>query len=273
MGERYTADHRGRLFNRLWPLTRYLMGYGTALFGLLLFFVLNRTTVIGRRHVPRRPGTLLLANHQSMIDSFLIGVCAYFPHALLRPTLIPWNPAAEENFYRNPVLAWLADQWKCIPVRPGRRDLKALYRMMRALEEGTMILFPEGTRSRDGEVGRGRPGAGLVALGTHPRLVPVAIEGMGDVLPIGRRFPRFCRRVFVYFGRPVDYSDLIGRPRSKETAQELVDRVMARVRRQHAALRRLARRRDARRDGPPPREPRRRPGSSPGALDRRGSAE
>ena len=229
---RYRAEHRGRLFNLAWPFTRYVFAQLTGVASFLLFFVLNRTRVIGR-------DTLLLSNHQSMIDSFLVGPAAYFPVTLLRPDLIPWHPAAEENFYADPVLAWLSDQWKCIPVREGRRDLKALYRMMRALEEGTMLLFPEGTRSRDGRVGRGRPGAGLVALGNHPTIVPVAIDGMDEVLPIGRRLPRLFRRVYLYFGEPVDYSDLVDRPRSKETAQLLVDRVMERVRRQREALRRL----------------------------------
>lgn len=243
MAERVRAEQRGKLFNLVWPVTRYVITHLTVLFGIVLFFVLNRTTVVGRRHVPKRKNTLLLANHQSMIDSFLVGACAYLPYAYFRPYLIPWNPAAEENFFRNPVLSWFSHQWKCIPVKEGRRDLKALYRMMRALEEGTMIVFPEGTRTRDGSVGRGRPGAGLVALGSHPTIVPVAIEGMQDVLPIGRYLPRFFRRVYVYFGRPVDYSEFLDRPRSKETAQELVEKVMAKVRRQHEALRRLAARR------------------------------
>ncbi len=88
-------------------------------------------------------------------------------------------------------------------------------------------------------MGRGRPGAGLVALGNHPTIVPVAIDGMDEVLPIGSRLPRVFRRVYLYFGEPVDYSDLLDRPRSKETAQLLVDRVMERVRRQREALRRL----------------------------------
>lgn len=250
MRRRYRAEHRGRLFHAVWPVTRYIVTHLTALLGVVLFFVLNRTTVIGRDRVPKRRNTLLLSNHQSMIDSFLVGVCAYSPYAFFRPYLIPWNPAARENFFKNRLLTWFADQWKCIPVREGRRDLKALHRMMVALEEGTMILFPEGTRSRDGSVGRGRPGAGLVALGNHPSVVPVAIEGMQEVLPIGRSVPRLFRRIYVYFGRPVDYSDLVGAPRSKDTAQELVDRVMARVRRQRRALLRLEARRRRERAGP-----------------------
>lgn len=238
----YRAPHRGRLFNAVWPFLSYLWTNVTALFGFLLFFVLNRTTVVGRHRVPEEPNTLLLSNHQSMIDSWLVGIAAYYPQSWWKPYLIPWNPAAEENFYSTPLLRLLSDLWRVIPIREGRRDIKALYRMTRALDEGVMILFPEGTRTRDGSVGEGRPGAGLVTLGTRPTVIPVVIDGMREVLPIGSRLPRVGQRIHVYFGEPVDYDDLKGRPRSKETAQELVDRVVERLRQQLEQIRRLGRR-------------------------------
>lgn len=239
MGEPYRADHRGPVFHFFWPLTRYLMAHVTVLVLGLVFYVLNRATVIGRRNVPRKRNTLLLSNHQSMIDSFLVGTAAYFGPATLKPYLIPWNPAAEENFFRNPFWAWWADNWKCIPVREGRRDNRALHRMIRASKRGTMILFPEGTRSRDGEIRRGRPGAGLVILANHPQVVPVTVDGLHDVLPVGSRFPRFFKRIWLAFGRPIDYSQYIGQPRSKATAQAIVDDVVEVLRFQLEGLRRL----------------------------------
>jgi len=232
MSAAYKADHRGKLFNFLWPFTRYLITMITVTVGAVYLLVFNRFRVIGRRNVPDRPNTLLLSNHQSMLDSFAIGIGAYFPQGWWKPYLLPWNPAASENFYRTPILAWFVDQLKCIPVREGRRDLKALYRSMAALREATMILFPEGTRSRDGTVKRGRPGAGLMILGTEPTVIPVAIDGMRDVLPIGAMFLRPFKRITISYGEPFDYSAYVGRPRSKETAQELVDEIMDAIRRQ-----------------------------------------
>lgn len=230
MSERYEAEHRGPIFNFFWPFTRWLVTNLTAFLGVILFYVLNRTVVVGRDGVPEGRNILLLSNHQSMIDSWLLGICAYYPQSWWKPYLLPWNPAAEENFFDNPVLAWFSDQWKCIPVREGRRDYRALFRMTRALEDGVMILFPEGTRTRDGRIGRGRPGAGLVALATHPTVVPVTIDGMHRVLPVGAVLPRIGHRIHVRFGEPLEYDDLMDRPRDKETAQELVDRAMERLR-------------------------------------------
>ena len=180
----------------------------------------------GREHVGEAPNTLLLSNHQSMLDSFLVGLAAFYPRSWLRPHLIPWNPAAAENFYKNPVLAWLADNWKCIWVREGRRDLHALHRMIEVLPRGVMTLFPEGTRSRDGSVGPGRAGPGLLILAARPRVVPVAIDGMNDLLPIGCHVPRIFKRLTVSFGPPLDYAEFLTWPRTRETAQALIDRGM-----------------------------------------------
>ncbi len=135
--------------------------------------------------------------------------------------------------------------WKCIPVKEGRRDLHALRRMIQVLPRGVMTLFPEGTRTRDGSVGAGRPGAGMVILSTRPRVIPVAIDGMSDVLPIGHKVPRMFKRIYVRIGPPVDYSDLLDRPRTRETAQALVDRVMERIRGQLAEIRKIRQRRDS----------------------------
>ncbi len=232
------APKRGRVFKFLFPFTSYVaIGIAATVFWVY-FFVLNRTRVIGKHNVGQERNTLLLSNHQSMIDSFLIGVAAYFPHALWKPHLMPWNPAAEENFFKTPLLAWFSENWKCIPVRRGQRDFHAVHRMSQELPKGVIILFPEGTRTRDGSVGPGRPGVGLVALATQPRVIPVAIEGMNRALPIGRVFPRFFQRISVSFGEPMDCSEFFQMRRTRETTRLLVDRTVEKIRVLHEELRR-----------------------------------
>src|SRR2546430_17011259 len=95
--------------------------------------------------------------------------------------------------------------------------------MIQVLPHGVMTLFPEGTRSRDGAVGPGRPGPGLLILATRPRVVPVAIDGMRAVLPIGRYLPRVFQRVAVSFGSPVDCTDFLGLPRTAGPGQPVED--------------------------------------------------
>lgn len=238
-GRRYRAPREGWLYRLVWPTTSWLLTNLTVTLFAVLFFGLNRTTVLGREHVGRQRNTLLLSNHQSMIDSFLVGLAAFYPRSWIAPHLIPWNAAAEENFFRTPLHAWLFDQYRCIPIRQGRRDPYALRRMIAVLPRGILTLFPEGGRTRDGLVGPGRPGAGYLILSARPTVIPVAVDGMQDVLPIGSVVPRVFKRIYVSYGEAVDYSEFLDLPRNTDTAQGVVDKVMERIRAQHEELRRL----------------------------------
>jgi 1-acyl-sn-glycerol-3-phosphate acyltransferase len=229
----------GRISNIIWHFVSWIVTNISVSLAFPFFYLLNRTKVFGKSNIGEEPNTLLLSNHQSMIDSLPVGIAAFYPKSLIKPYLIPWNPAASENFFKHPVLAWLSFHVRCIPVRPGRRDLKALHRMIEVMPKGTMTLFPEGTRSRSGEVRKGRPGAGLLILATHPRVIPVAIDGMQDVLPIGTKIPKIGKRIWISFGKPLDYSEFIGLPRTRETAQAIVDKTMRAVQEQHSELHRL----------------------------------
>ena len=68
---------------------------------------------------------------------------------------------------------------------------------------------------------------------TRARVIPVAIEGMQRVLPIGKMIPRIGKRICITYGKPIDLSDLFEREPTRETAQLVVDRVMELIRRQH----------------------------------------
>ncbi|TDI85753.1 MAG: 1-acyl-sn-glycerol-3-phosphate acyltransferase [Caldithrix sp.] len=227
---------RGWLSKLIWPVTHYLVTNFTITLWYIFFKVFNRTTIIGKENVPHEANTLLLSNHQTMIDSFPVGLFAFYPACLLRAFLLPWNPAAEENFYRNWFLAWLADNWKCIPIKKGRKDVGAIFRMAEKLRLGPMTIFPEGTRSRDGSIGRARGGAGLLIMETHPTVIPVCIEGINEVLPIGAMLPRMFKRVYVYYGQPMDLSEFYGRDKSKRVAVEIMNCVMEQIRHMKAEL-------------------------------------
>jgi len=227
----------GRLSNILWHITSYFVSNISATLSWVFFRLLNRTTFIGKKNVGSEPNTLLLSNHQSMIDSMPVALAAFYPKSWLRPYLVPWHPAARENFFKNRLIAWYSSHTRCIPVRPGRRDVHALHKMIDVLPKGAIILFPEGTRSRSGDVEDGRPGAGLVALATKPRIIPVAIDGMQEVLPIGKMIPRIGKRIYVSYGPPLDYSEFDELPRTRDTAQALVDKVMEAIREQHTEIR------------------------------------
>jgi len=228
--KRQLSRNHGWLFRLTWPVTHYIAINLFAALGFLFFKIFHKTKIIGKENVPKRPNTLLLSNHQSMIDSFLIGLHAFFPISLIRPSTIPWNPAAEENFYRNSFLGLLADNWKCIPVKKGRKDLSVIFKMAEALQTGPLILFPEGTRSRDGSIGPPRGGAGMLIQESKPTVIPVCIDGMDQLLPIGSIFPRLFKRVYVYYGKPLDLSRFYGMETTKETSNAIMMHVMDTIR-------------------------------------------
>ena len=211
----------------------YVISHITSVLAFILFRVLNRTKVYGRHKLPKGRNVLVCANHRTMIDSYLIGHLTSWPHSLLRPHLLPFHPAAEENFFRNRLIGWFSTRWKCIPVRRRARDFKALGRMIGALPMGQMIIFPEGTRSRTGELLRGRPGTGKLIRETRCTVVPCYVKGMDQVLPIGTVRPRLFKQIRVIFGDPVPVEDLFELPDCKETSQKIIDRVMEHI----AALR------------------------------------
>ena len=208
----------------------YVVLFFSALFSFILFGVFNRIHLHGWSNFRRKPGTLLLPNHRTMIDSFLVACFSCFPWALLKPSLAPYHPAAAENFFRGSVLAWFSRMWRCIPIKPGRIDPTALRVIEELLPQGIVMVFPEGTRSRSGKVGKGRIGVGRLILDTDPQVVPVYVAGMEKVLPIGAKFPRIFRRLDIYFGKPLDFSNLMSGPRDRRAAQQAVDTVMGELR-------------------------------------------
>jgi len=173
-----------------------------------------------------------------MIDGFLVGAAVFFPKCLIKPELLPWLPAAYENFFKQPVLKWLSDNWKCIPVKKGRKDFMAMKRMEVCLKSGIMIVFPEGTRSRDGKLLPPRSGIGHVMLKTRAKAVPVCMDGMDRVLPVGRFFPRIGQTVYLYYGKPVDISEFYDKPPGREVSQAAISKVFSEVHRMQAVLKR-----------------------------------
>jgi 1-acyl-sn-glycerol-3-phosphate acyltransferase len=237
----HLIPHRSRLFIKILPYTSYVVTNLTVAFGWFFFKVLNKTIAIGAENVGEERNTVLLSNHQSMIDGFLIGFAAFFPQALWKPWLMPWHPAAFENFFANPVMAWFSDNWKCIAVKPGRKDFGAMKRMERALKSGVMTVFPEGTRSRDGKLLPPRSGIGFVMLHAMPRAIPICMDGMDDIQPVGRFWPKVFRTVMIYYGKPVDLSEFRDVERNRENAQACIEKVFAQIRRQQAVLKRYRR--------------------------------
>lgn len=175
----------------------------------------NRFTVEGAERIPSRGGVLVASNHISAYDTI------FLPWAVIRgnPLQMLWAPAKEELF-KNRIMALVYGSWGAFPVRRGR-DVRAGKQINALLADQKVMLFPEGTRHKDGVLGKGNRGVGKIIYDTRPQVIPTALSGVNRW-----KFPALGARGGVVFGAPVDFSDLYRLEDCKETHQLIVDRVM-----------------------------------------------
>ena len=91
-----------------------------------------------------------------------------------------------------------------------------------AASDGVILgIFPEGTRSRSGEIGTGKPGVGRLIYEARPMVIPVRMMGMENVLGVGHMVPRMFQTVRVFIGKPLDLSDMLDAPLPVERSREI----------------------------------------------------
>jgi 1-acyl-sn-glycerol-3-phosphate acyltransferase len=128
-------------------------------------------------------------------------------------------------------MSWFMRRMKCIPVRRGEGIFQpAMDRIIATLRDGGCVrVFPEGTRTRSGVLGHGRPGVGRVLYETGAAVVPCFHRGLDQVLPIGSVVPRIGKRVDIVIGPLFRVDDLRKLPNTKETWQKITDRLMGKI--------------------------------------------
>jgi 1-acyl-sn-glycerol-3-phosphate acyltransferase len=195
--------------------------------GRILYRTYFRGRVVGRQHVPAEGGVIVAPNHISNLDPPIVG-CQFWRHHYT---------VGKRELFRAPLAAMILRQWGALPVnrsRPGKELFADLVGYLQAGE--ALVLFPEGTRSRDGRLGKAQRGVAMLALAARVPVVPAFVKGSRRAMPRGAYLPRPFR-VTVAFGPPIwpeDFTHLVdrhGRPVSDRRAQEvLTERVMAAIR-------------------------------------------
>jgi 1-acyl-sn-glycerol-3-phosphate acyltransferase len=190
-----------------------------------LFRVVWRPTVEGQQNIPGSGPLIVASNHLSFIDSIVI------PLAVPRQVRF----LAKAEYFEGKGLRGRGTTLffrliDAVPVRrTGNRDsMRSLELALEVLREGTAFgIYPEGTRSRDGRLYRGRTGVGWLALTSGAPVVPVALTGTDKVQPVGSNGLR-VRPVTVTFGTPIDPAAYAGLPAGRARRQ-LTDEVMDRI--------------------------------------------
>ncbi|MEI4272529.1 lysophospholipid acyltransferase family protein [Klenkia sp. LSe6-5] len=188
-----------------------------------LFILMCRPTVVGAERVPRSGPVLLASNHLSFIDSIAI--------PLMAPRKVGYLAKAE-YFTGSGLKGWLTKTvFTALGARPVERDSQraaqaALDTVLDALNEGEAFgIYPEGTRSRDGKLARGKTGVAWLALTADCPVVPVAVHGTDKVQPVDAPWPRPAK-VHITFGEPLTFPEQRGQARRGPARRVVTDRVM-----------------------------------------------
>jgi 1-acyl-sn-glycerol-3-phosphate acyltransferase len=172
--------------------------------GRALARIIYRPHVEGRSKVPTDGPVIFASNHLSFIDSIAIPVAAPRPvHFLAKSTYF------EGTGFRGAMMRRFFQSIGAIPVRrgAGQAALNALDQQRQLLDEGLAVaLYPEGTRSSDGRLYKGRTGVAFLALQTGAPVVPVGLIDTDTVMPKDAKMPSMKKRVTVRFGDPIDVS-------------------------------------------------------------------
>ncbi|WP_435870878.1 lysophospholipid acyltransferase family protein [Leifsonia williamsii] len=184
-----------------------------------------RPHVVGKRNVPRYGKVILASNHLSFIDSVLIPITS--PR---RVQFLAKSHYFEGTGFRGAVSRAFFTAIGAVGVKrgAGQAAQEALEQSRRIIDTGAAFaLYPEGTRSLDGRLYKGRTGVGWLALTTGAKVVPVGLIGTNEMQPVGAKFPR-VRRVTVAFGEPLDLAHL-GPADSGRARRQATDEIMAAI--------------------------------------------
>jgi len=190
-----------------------------------LYATYFRWRVFNAERVPLKGPVILASNHASFLDPPLVG------SGVKRGI----NYLARDTLFRYPGMGWLLRKWNSVPVDReggGAAGLKAI--LDRLLDGGAIILFPEGTRTRDGKLQPARSGIGLTVIKSTAAVVPVRVFGTFEAYGRHMKYPK-PHRVAVKYGRPMRFEQLraeaktCSKPRLKEIYQEVANEIMAEI--------------------------------------------
>ena len=201
-----------------YQLSRAILGPGLRL--------MARTKIIGLDNIPDAGAAILASNHLSVLDS------VYLPLMVERPVTF----AAKSEYFTGTrpqdrmIGAFLRATKQLSVDRAGARaGQEMLEAALSLLKSGALFgIYPEGTRSPDGRLYRGRTGVGWLALRSQAPVIPVAMIGTDKLLPPGHRLPR-PGRIEIRIGKPLAFDEFRDQPTGAKQRRAVTDRVMAAI--------------------------------------------
>lgn len=191
----------------------YWLGYNLSRVLAQLFY---RFRILHRERMIQSGPVIVAMNHESFFDPPLAG------NACDRPIYF----LAKKSLMRAPVLGWLLPKLNVIPVDLEGTDRSAIKALIRVLQSGHgALVFPEGSRTPDGQLQPAQAGLGFIIAKTRAPVVPLRIFGAHQAWPIGGKI-RLGPRITIVVGQPIRFSDEELGGRGKDLYRRLSQRVM-----------------------------------------------
>lgn len=192
-----------------------------------ILHMLWRPEIIGEEHIPRAGGAILASNHLSLLDSIFLPLMVERPVTFAAKSEYFTGSGPAQRFAG----AYLRATRQLSVDRSGARSAHDTLRAALSLiEAGELFgIYPEGTRSPDGRLYRGRTGIGWLALASGAPVIPVAMVGTERVLPPGRSIPTL-HRVAIKVGRPLTFDEHQGTAQVARARRAITDEVMKAIR-------------------------------------------
>ncbi len=150
-------------------------------FARIVLRLISRYEIVGLENVPRSGPFIIIANHICWLDPPMLG--AMLPRRI--------RFMAKEELFKKPIVGWVVSHYEAFPVRRGEGDRQALRMALEILKAGGVLgMFPEGHRSKSGELQQGHSGAAVIALKAGVPILPIGITGTQNVF----RFPHILTR-------------------------------------------------------------------------------
>lgn len=182
-----------------------------------------RVRVEGREHLPADGPVILAANHRSFLDSI------FLPLVVRRRVTF----VAKAEYFDDPKTAWFFRAVGQIPIRRtgGSAALAALDSAAEVLEGGHLFgIYPEGTRSPDGRLYKGKTGVARLALRCQVPVLACAMVGTKEIQPIGQVKPNIFRPITIRISKPMDFSRYNDRPTDPKILRQITDEIMFELR-------------------------------------------
>lgn len=197
------------------------------MFYLLVTFVIRLIGIVLFRlkthnidNIPDEGGFIIIGNHVSNVDPPLLG--SYVRR--------PLRYMAKSELFKYPVLRQIMYGCNAFPIKRGGADRGALRKCLEYVEGGQpVVLFPEGTRTRDGHLQEAKPGAAMIAAKAGVPIIPVYIDGAFEAWPRHRAYP-LPHQINIYYGKPFDLPEHPEGMSTKEYYHLCGEEMMQRIR-------------------------------------------